>query len=132
MRIWPAVRRELRGEGGPAYLEQMTGHPFPKMPATILSVGGTRQRPEYRISIEDGKTQDALIRLTAAWTGPPLTVGSEIEFEGRVLSLIRDPFVLTLEVAPASIEIFQQSRRNSGTICECFTPEELNRKRAQK
>ena len=117
----------MEGPGGESYTAQLKGANLPALPATILSAAGTARKQEFLISIGDGKTADAVIRLQAPWKGKALLPGTELEFAGKAVELRREPFRLIVDVDPANITLAARAERDKGSICECHTEDEWRR-----
>jgi hypothetical protein len=120
VQIWRVIREELLGKSGNDYMAQIKTATLPTFPATILAVFRGQQNPTFLVSVDDGGTPDAVVRLTGPWTGPPLQPGTELDFDGAAVALSRNPFRLLIDVAPAKVQVRERSKRNEGTICECF------------
>lgn len=120
VQMWRAIREALLGKSGDAYMAQIKTATLPTMPATVLAVFRGQQHPTFLVSVDDGGTPDAVVRLTAPWTGPPLQPGMELDVDGAAVALTRTPFRLLIDVAPAKVQVLERSKRNEGTICECF------------
>lgn len=126
--IWRLMREALEAKDGDAYAANLKGAKLPKFPATILAMNGD----QYFVSITDGKTPDAVIRLTGFWKGNPLRIGTELEFEGVGDAVMKDPLRLVIAVDPAKLEVLEKSSRNEGTICRCYTREEFQKMQARE
>lgn len=124
VQMWRAIREELLGKSGDAYMAQLKTATFPTFPATILAVFRGQQNPTFLVSVDDGGSPDAIVRLTGPWTGPPLQPGMELDFDGAAVALTRNPFRLLIDVAPAKVQLRERSNRNNGSICECYPANE--------
>ena len=86
VQMWRAIREELLGKSGDAYMAQLKTATFPTFPATILAVFRGQQNPTFLVSVDDGGSPDAIVRLTGPWNGPALQPGT-------VRSALSQPFV---------------------------------------
>ena len=118
LKMWEIIRQELHGKDGEAYAIQLKGAQPPKFPATVIAA----KPREYLVSIVDGKTPEAILCLTKPWPGKSLSPGAELRFTGTGVAVQREPFRLVVDVAPADLEVFDKPQRETGTICECFDP----------
>ena len=120
VQMWRAIREELLGNSGDTYMVQLKTATLPTFPATILAVFRGQQKPTFLVSVDDGGTPDAIVRLTGPWNGPALQPGTELDVDGAAVALTRNPFRLLIDVAPEKVQVRERSKRNEGTICECF------------
>jgi hypothetical protein len=121
VQMWRVIREELLGKSGDAYMAQLKTATRPTFPATSLTVFHGPRNPTFLVSVDDGGAPDAVVRLTAPWTGPTLEPGMELDIDGSAFALTRNPFRLLIEITPAKVQVLERSKRNAGTICECFT-----------
>jgi tetratricopeptide (TPR) repeat protein len=103
MALWVIVKQELTGSGGDSYFnDRMKGalvppEGQPAFKAKIVSQEPARAPKVLVVSIEDGKTPDATLRLDTPMLRPA-EPGTEISFRGVATSFTAQPFMVTFEV----------------------------------
>jgi len=124
------MRDALDKKDGDAYAKELIGHALPTgFPATIVSVLDERKGRSFLVSIQ-GDVPDAVIHLTAPWTGARLRPGVNVSFDGVAAGLLRDPVRLQVDVDPKKLTVLDRLDRQEGMICRCYTSEEFEWLRA--
>lgn len=101
--LWTGVKRELIGENGQAYFEQIKGTALPKLKGKIVSVSPARRPKEILIGISSDDTAEIKLVVDAAYPNEA-PVGTEIEFESAVPEAFSsDPFLLTASIEKSQI-----------------------------
>ena len=88
--VWRFLREQLEGKNADAIMAKIQGKPIQRLPGTILPNPGNQPKSEFLISVEDGKSPDAILRFKSPWTGPALQPGMEIEFDAVAVALHRN------------------------------------------
>ena len=118
--VWRFLREQLEGRNADAIRAKIQGKPIQRLPGTILPNPGNQPKSELLISVEDGKSPDAILRFKSPWTGPALQPGMEIEFDAVAVALHREPFRLVLEVESSKVKVLEKSLRHAEEVSRCY------------
>jgi len=101
--LWKSIKEALTGAEAQKYFEEhMKGAELPAFKGKLIEARPETNPKELVLSITDGTTPDATLKLDAALKGK-MDPGAEIEFAGIASGYTASPFMVTFDVEKAKI-----------------------------
>jgi len=103
--LWTDVKKQLTGDGGAAYFDQVKDSTIPgaaipglsKFKGKIVEMVPAMRPKKLILAVEKEGVADCTLLFEAALPGN-MEKGSELEFEGTVKEFAKEPYMLTLTV----------------------------------
>jgi len=94
---WVHIRRQLESPDGEKYLADLRAAPLPRLKGTVIRTQPEAKPVEIVVGISQPLTDEVVLRVSAPFPNAA-PAGTELEFEGTVDSLGKQPFTLTVLV----------------------------------
>ena len=104
--LWIAVKKALIGPEGDQYFkDSVKESAVPPMKGKVISHKPALKPKEIVVAVADATTPEITIIIAEGGSLPgKADPGTEIEFESVAKSLVKDPFMMTVEVEPGKIK----------------------------
>lgn len=94
---WVKIRRKLTGPDGDAEFRKLEGAPLPTMKGWVIRCDGGPKPNEVIVGVQDSSIEELVLKLDVRAPKCP-DAGLALEFEAIPVSLVKDPFRLTVGV----------------------------------